>query len=619
MTLVSRAEVLRDHRRILETNDFDEGHCGIVTTDTADGHLYVLSRYSENVWVLPPSDFPSATNQNIRNIDFKRVKGNQLRAELKRIMVRQRFSSERKAGATLQMFFTRSVIWVNWLHAEGIESHSEVTPLIAARYIKHLNSLKNATGQPMSSRYIFYRLSTVETCWRLLQDTSCRFPHPWPESTSMALSNHRGTGQYTYKSTTLLIPDEILSPLFQYAESQLAQANELLDHRDAAAGLTLRCNNLKAQQAEKSRFLKSRGWKGTIGQLNQNLMMLRDCCFLIILTTTGIRAHELGNIRRNQWFSEVKKGERYYFLRSCSQKTHEGETDWLCPEIAITALKALERLSEPFQRDLECDLEAAKKSGDLVEVSRLEHISGNVCLAKTMLQYNKVVVLSCKALNRRLQNICTYLNISWNITSHQFRRTCANHVVHHALGDLRYLRDHFKHWSLDMTALYAMNEAQDMALFDEIYAAFGDKRREIIGHWLEPDTPLSGGMAGYIREIRGRNEKMRIYKDRKDMVESISKLVFLRSTGIAWCTNDTGVDCAGGQCEDCEHGCIDDSNKAFWEGLYFQQIELKQIDDLTEGGSKTVERTIERCERVLSDLGVNLMELKGQSEIGSVD
>jgi len=96
------------------------------------------------------------------------------------------------------------------------------------------------------------------------------------------------------------------------------------------------------------------------------------------------------------------------------------------------------------------------------------------------------------------------------------------------------------------------------------------------------------------------------------MVRSISDLVFLRSTGIAWCTNDTGVDCAGGQCEACEHGCVDDSHKPFWEGLYVQQIELRQIEGLGEAGSKTVERTIDRCEQVLADLGVDLNSPKEQ-------
>jgi len=157
-----------------------------------------------------------------------------------------------------------------------------------------------------------------------------------------------------------------------------------------------------------------------------------------------------------------------------------------------------------------------------------------------------------------------------------------------------------------------------LELYDEIYSAFGEKRQSIIGHWLEPDTPLSGGVAGHVRELRSRNDPVRSYKDHREMVQAISPLVFLRSTGIAWCTNDTGVDCAGGQCESCEHGCIDDTHKPFWEGLYLQQIELRQIDDCGIAGTETVERTIQRCEQVLTDLGVDLTHLKEQIADASV-
>ncbi|CAN0571311.1 unnamed protein product, partial [Laminaria digitata] len=257
----------------------------------------------------------------------------------------------------------------------------------------------------------------------------------------------------------------------------------------------------------------------------------------------------------------VGDGERFYFLASRSDKTHAGKTSWLCPEIAIEAVKVLERLSAPLQRDLEAELEAAKETEDLQEITRLRSISGAVGLVKAPKHENRLYRLSILSLDTALKKFSKSLGLDWKLAAHQFRRTFANYVVHHKLGDLRYLRDHFKHWSLDMTILYAMNEGQDLELYDEVYAAFDQKRQAVVGHWLEPDTPLSGGMAGHIRQMRSRTEEVRTYKDRRTMVEAISDLVFLRSTGIAWCTNDTGVDCAGGQCEDGEHGCIDDTHK----------------------------------------------------------
>jgi len=120
-----------------------------------------------------------------------------------------------------------------------------------------------------------------------------------------------------------------------------------------------------------------------------------------------------------------------------------------------------------------------------------------------------------------------------------------------------------------MSALYAMNTAQDLELYDEIYAAFDDKRQGIIGHWLEPDTPLSGGLGQHIVNTRNKGETVRTYKSRKEMIQQISEQIFLRSTGIAWCTNDNGT-CGGGACEECEHGVVDDTKRKWWEAIYSQ-------------------------------------------------
>tara|TARA_R110001583_G_C5670557_1_gene410916 strand:+ start:16777 stop:18630 length:1854 start_codon:yes stop_codon:yes gene_type:complete len=610
MSMVSKAVVLADRQRLREALPSGEGLLGIVTTDRAEGVLYVLSRYEDMVWWLPKTGCPTSLVDCKRKLDFARIRCKQLRSESKAVMARLIWANTKLAVSTVSGQFMKLVVWLNWLHDQGIRSLAQVTPMVADRYVQHVNQLTspNRIGGPLAPGTKAQRLLVVETCWRHLLDTPNGFDHPWPENSASALAKLK---QAT-KPKTDIIPEEVLHPLFQQSESLLSRATELLGNRDAVGDYQLRYKNLSGQIKEKSRFLKTRGWDLGFGALNNALRELRDGCFVIILATTGIRAHELGNIRRDHWYSEVRDGERFYFLGSRSDKTHEGETSWLCPEIAIHAVKTLERLSEPMQIELEQALEHAIAVGDHQEVTRLQECSECVGLTRSMKKGNPISVISWQSLDDRLKRFATSLKLDWKLASHQFRRTFANYVVHHKLGDLRYLRDHFKHWSLDMTILYLMNEAQDLELYDEIYAAFDEKRQAIVGHWLEPDTPLSGGMGEHVRQMRSRTEKTRTYKDRREMVQAISELVYLRSTGIAWCTNDTGVDCAGGQCENCEHGCIDDNHKPFWEGLYQQQIELRQIEDLDASGSKTVERTMDRCEKVLADLGVDINRLKEQ-------
>ena len=320
-----------------------------------------------------------------------------------------------------------------------------------------------------------------------------------------------------------------------------------------------------------------------------------------------MRSHEVRGIKRDEWYSEIKDDERFYFIGSRSDKTYEGSTHWLCPRIAIDAVKVLERLAEPLQNTLEQALKEAEYRSDAEEIKRLSTINGAACLIASATQNNRVNVMSRNAIIRRLQNIIDKLELVWELRPHQFRRTFANFVVHHKLGDLRYLRDHFKHWSLDMAALYALNEGQDLELYDEIYSAFDEERQGIIGHWLEPDTPVSGGLAENVRRLRG-NDDVRVYKNRNEMVKEISDQIHLRATGLAWCTNDDGT--CGGACEECEHGLIDDKQKMKWEAIYVQQLELRQIDDLGESGSKTVESAIKRCEKVLRDLGADISEIQ---------
>jgi len=61
----------------------------------------------------------------------------------------------------------------------------------------------------------------------------------------------------------------------------------------------------------------------------------------------------------------------------------------------------------------------------------------------------------------------------------EFRRTFAANVAGPILGDLVYLKHHYKHWSLDMTALYALNTQQEQELFGEVLHAVREKKVQI--------------------------------------------------------------------------------------------------------------------------------------------
>jgi hypothetical protein len=59
------------------------------------------------------------------------------------------------------------------------------------------------------------------------------------------------------------------------------------------------------------------------------------------------------------------------------------------------------------------------------------------------------------------------------------------------------------------------------------------------------------------------------------------------------------------RCSGCDNAVIDDRKKTIWQGIYKQQIELKEISDIGPAGKARIVRDIERCEHVLKELGIN--------------
>ncbi|MBN0154388.1 hypothetical protein JTL60_32530, partial [Pseudomonas aeruginosa] len=101
-----------------------------------------------------------------------------------------------------------------------------------------------------------------------------------------------------------------------------------------------------------------------------------------------------------------------------------------------------------------------------------------------------------------------------------------------------------------------------------------------------------------------------------EMVQFVSEVVHLRSTGIAWCTADS-TGCSGGsvldktRCGDCSKSLIDESRLPHWVGIYAQMLELKAIaNDCGPGAGARIDSDIRRCEVVLQELGADIEELK---------
>tara|TARA_Y100001001_G_C7845093_1_gene252041 strand:- start:23 stop:406 length:384 start_codon:yes stop_codon:yes gene_type:complete len=127
MSGITGAEVLADRERLLRAIPLGEALHGIITTDRADGVLYVLSRYEDLEWWLPKSKSPESAADNSRKLDIARIKGKQLRSEAKIVLCRTIYGEDSLKNGSIKNIFDKLVLWLNWLHDQGINSPTSST------------------------------------------------------------------------------------------------------------------------------------------------------------------------------------------------------------------------------------------------------------------------------------------------------------------------------------------------------------------------------------------------------------------------------------------------------------------------------------------------------------
>lgn len=588
---------------------------GIVTyIKLSNGHYQTLSRYEDDQWTFPASSGTNATNKSLRTLNFNTT----INIHMKR-MAKWVVWNKQKNGlalATLRAALKDLNSYFKWVSAtDTLVSHG-LTAFTASAYVKHINTLtikQKGEIKLLSIGTKVHKFMALEELYQHCKAFEFVSEHPWPESSASEQAGWIGEAQKESrtKPKTPVIPDEVLVPLSQFTKGYLDKADELFALRDKLNAFVRTAKTEKNQSPQKRKYLQSITTEfDRLDDLNAALLLLRDSCIYWLLLTTGMRIHEVLGIKRGSYRSETRDDVTYYYIESESEKTHEGLTEWIAPQIAKQAIDILGRYSEPFQTKLDRDLVKAKASQDHTEVDRLEEISNHVCLAKSKIQGNTIVLLSGMTItDHRLPNLCKQIGSDWTLSAHQFRRTFANYAMHSELGDLRALKEHFKHWSITMTALYAFNDELDADLFEELMREKYLVEEEIKQDWFELDTPIMGGnMANKIKQLRSDKDLLQIYGSHQEMAKAYSGSIPIRSTGIGWCTNDD--ECKCGKPDSCDSGIVDKRHQPYWEGMLVQQMKLLQLDDIGEAGKAAVEKGMKRCEKVLSALGIDVNAMK---------
>ncbi|WP_169477198.1 tyrosine-type recombinase/integrase [Cobetia marina] len=578
----------------------------ITSVKLNDGSFHALSRYGDNIWYLPSSMFSAGISKGHRKINFSLVPvvfQEPLRQCLAIYILNGIEGRALPKGNTIQSFFFAIISFLTWLNSRNIKKLNEVTQLTTQQYVQYCKQKKNKNDEFISNYTLLEYFVAVENLHFLSKSLDYPLQHPWPNSSSNYLAGL--TGQAAQESRTKIIPDGVLSLLFRSAINWLDQAEEIIEVRSKVE--SWKKNNRSQHYIQNN--LNKEGW--TLKKLRKAEQHIQAACICVVLITSGIRVSELLSLENNCAYKTMdENNEPFYWIKGITYKTGTKNCEWLVTRITHRAIAVAEKIALPIQKKLgEKIAELKLKSCNNYLAVDLEEHSKRIFLTVTMQHKNKIDTMSKGGVIHRLNEFASQCGIKWRLSPHQFRRTFAVYAAHSVFGDLRYLRDHFKHWSLDMTALYAMSQHQDAELYDSIGLTALNIKTDIIEHWLEPDEILVGIGAKSVRALRTSIHPLIIKQNRTEMLKTISPLVNIRATGVAWCTADTGG-CSGGhglektRCADCSHAIIDKSWKDVWQGIYAQQIEMLDLTDIGPGGEERVKLDLKRCEAVLKEFGL---------------
>lgn len=282
--------------------------------------------------------------------------------------------------------------------------------------------------------------------------------------------------------------------------------------------------------------------------------------------------------------------------------------DYLMPSMGHRILHAMERWSAPYRQRLAEQSAAMEQKTSRPTPKELQWLATARSNTKRLfLGYGKsgIVPMSGSSWGNALKSISRAAGASWVLAPHQMRRLYAYTFVRHKLGDLLFLKEQFKHSSIDMSQLYGSNPRQDRALYDDILSELMRYKGEVIATWLEKDEPLAGGAGRKIMEMRAHE-----FPDRKALVTEASRRVVMRSNGHAWClAQDDGCGGSGiyakGSCGSCRNGLVDRRFVPIWQEAYRHHTELlMDAQQWGPGAIKRVSADLEQAASILRDLGI---------------
>lgn len=635
---------LLDLRPVKDLDPSDKAKLPVSISLLPDGTPFVVSRYADVVWdfypYIPQENLHATDKQinwRIRLPDGRLLTDPEHSAlfESSKDFIWSLFAQpvegrKRPTMLTLKFKVNALVPLLRWMVQTGLHRFAD----LADRTLDYVpTARRKANGSKAEESTVNIRLMVVESLH--LQRGKLRdalSEHPWPHETAGSLAGvkHGGVGS---KPKTGFIPDVIAAHLAEaaldYVQNRSARILETLQAADAAAAEKAAAGyGLTRQKDARTAVARAAEFTGAKDLMTESIR-LRTACYIVIAEFSGIRNSEVMSLSANCIVPSMSRdgSTDILWLHGTLYKTGVRPKKWLVPSVVKDAVEVLTHLSAPLRKEVwkeESELEqrialsisrektrlvkrlhTVRKQKEKLFLAKSANANGNV----------EVSVLCGDSINSDLKEFCAHFGIRdedkrfYPLHSHQFRRTYARFIARSELGDLLTLRDHFGHWSIDMTVYYTDGGADeyetDTELLEMIAEAKLTRQNEIMGSYLDSDTPLANGNH-WLKQWRS---SVRTAPNKEVLIAEYASSITLTGTGHSWCVGTDRGTCCGGlcvfeeqMCVDCNHGIIGLEHRPIWQGIRDQQLVALALDDMGPGGRALALEKLACADKVLRRL-----------------
>jgi integrase len=522
---------------------------------------------------------------------------------------------------------------LRWMVTRGLTRFAELDGCVVDYVpVARLSGKANSRGTETTPDTIAQRLLLVEDLFRQRDKLDDALSlHPWPLETACALAGYKQHSAHLRPKTDF-IPSEVAAHLartaLQYIQQRSSTILITLEAAYAAARDAAGRGASGSRQADaRTAAARKAGYKG-FREVTAEAVRLRTACYIIIDMFSGIRDSEMVSLEEGCLHQGTSNDgtTTLWWMHGTIYKTGHRPKKWLVPSVVHEAVQVLSRLTAPLREQMRREQakltdrirhsiasERARLLKRLTLVSQ-QHRKLFLCMSKGT-RNGCPSALAGAILNKDLKNFCAELGIHgtnskpYPLHAHQFRRTYARSVAQAELGDLMYLRDHFGHWSIDMTLYYADGAADDYDADTELLEMVAQEKlarqNEIVSSYLTTDEPLANGNH-WLKQWR---RAVRTAKNKEELIAEYAGTMTLNGTGHSWCIgNARGNGCGGlcvlqaQMCVDCNYGVIGQEHRSVWEGIRDQQLEALALDDMGPGGQARAKEILCKAQTVLRRL-----------------